>query len=59
MKLAGFVLLMSGWGLVLAALALLNTPVSRTAFVLAGIGVQVIGLVLVIRSHMPLEEDQG
>jgi FtsH-binding integral membrane protein len=51
MKLAGFLLLLAGWGLVLAALALLTSPSPRTAFVLAGVGVEVLGLVLVVRTH--------
>ena len=59
MKLAGFVLLLSGWGLVMAALVLLATPVSRTAFVIAGVGVEIVGMVLAVRSHMPVEEEQG
>jgi hypothetical protein len=51
-KLLGFLLLLAGWGLVLAALALLPAPAPRTAFVFAGIGVEIVGLVLVIRAHL-------
>jgi hypothetical protein len=47
----GFALLLAGWGLVLAALALLAADAPRIAFVLAGIGVEIVGLVLVIRAH--------
>jgi hypothetical protein len=43
--------LLAGWGIVLAALALLAADAPRIAFVLAGIGVEIVGLVLVIRSH--------
>jgi hypothetical protein len=50
-RLFGFLLLLAGWGLVLAALALLVADVPRGAFVLAGMGVEIVGLVLVIRSH--------
>jgi hypothetical protein len=50
-RLLGFLLLLAGWGLVLAALALLAADAPRIAFVLAGIGVEIVGLVLVIRSH--------
>ena len=50
-KLFGFLLLFAGWGLVLAALALLAADAPRIAFVLAGIGVEIVGLVLVIRAH--------
>ena len=51
MRLFGFLLLLAGWGIVLAALALLAADAPRIAFVLAGIGVEIVGLVLVIRSH--------
>jgi hypothetical protein len=51
-KLLGFLLLLAGWGLVLAALALLPGPAPRVAFVLAGMGVEILGLVLVIRAHL-------
>jgi hypothetical protein len=51
MKLAGFLLLLAGWLLVLSAVALLASPASRTAFVLAGFGVEVLGLILVARFH--------
>jgi hypothetical protein len=50
MKVAGFFLLVAGWAIVLAAIAALAaTP--RTAFVLAGFGVEVLGLVLAVRSE--------
>ena len=52
MKLAGFLLLLSGWGLVLAAVALLRSALPQAGFVLAGLGVLALGLVLVIRSHL-------
>jgi hypothetical protein len=51
MKFLGFMLLLAGWGLVLAAVALLAAGGARIAFVLAGIGVEILGLVLVIRAH--------
>ena len=52
MKLAGFLMLVAGWGIVLAALALLRSASQQSTFVLAGFGVQAVGLVLVVRSHM-------
>ena len=52
MKLAGFLLLLAGWGIVLAALALLVQHGPRDAFVLAGIAVEGLGLALVARSHL-------
>jgi hypothetical protein len=51
MKLLGFLLLLAGWGLVLSALVMLTKEAARTAFVLAGIGVEVTGLVVVMRAH--------
>jgi len=51
MRLFGFLLLLAGWGIVLSALALLATETSRAAFALAGVGVEIVGLVLVIRAH--------
>jgi len=56
MKLLGFLLLLSGWGIVVAALALLHgggVPV----FVIAGFAIEVVGLVLVLRAHLPLLEE--
>jgi hypothetical protein len=51
MKLAGFLLLLSGWIIVIATLPLLPSSPMRAAFVLAGIGVELIGLSLVVHSH--------
>jgi len=51
MKILGFVLLVSGWAIVLTAVALLTEDTPRAAFVLAGIGVEVVGLMLLIRAH--------
>jgi ABC-type transport system involved in cytochrome bd biosynthesis fused ATPase/permease subunit len=52
MKLAGFLLLLSGWFLVLAAIILLAVAPAQTGFALAGFAVEVLGLVLVVRSHL-------
>jgi hypothetical protein len=51
MKLAGFLLLLSGWGIVVSTLPLLPSLGARAAFVLAGMAVELIGLTLVARSH--------
>jgi hypothetical protein len=59
MKLTGFLLLLAGWGIVVAALTLLPSAVSRVTFVLAGILVQVLGLILAIRSHRVLDVERG
>jgi hypothetical protein len=58
MKLGGFLLLLSGWGIVVTALTLLHTSV-LTVFVLAGVAVEILGLVLVARAHLPVREDNG
>jgi hypothetical protein len=59
MKVAGFLLLLAGWGLVLTALVLLAKPGARTAFVLAGLAVEVLGIVLAARGHLTLKQDDG
>ena len=51
MKLAGFLLLLAGWAIVVAAVILLIPVNARTIFVLAGIAVEIVGLTLVIRSN--------
>jgi hypothetical protein len=58
MRLTGFLLLLAGWGLVLAALVLLAQPAPRAGFVLAGVGVEALGLVLVVRSHLVPRRDR-
>jgi hypothetical protein len=51
MKLAGFLLLLSGWGIVVSTLPMLPSLPARIVFVLLGMGVELIGLILAIRSH--------
>jgi hypothetical protein len=51
MRLAGFLLLLAGWGIVLAAVALLAPALARTCFLFAGVGVEALGIALVIRSY--------
>jgi hypothetical protein len=59
MKLAGFLLLLAGWSIVVAAVVLAIPANMRTIFVLAGAGVEIIGLTLVIRSNpMALREKE-
>jgi hypothetical protein len=59
LKLLGFLLLLAGWGIVLAAVVLLPPSPSRPIFVLAGLGVEVLGLALVLRSHpIPRGEEE-
>ncbi|MGH9511993.1 MAG: hypothetical protein ACRD2U_07630 [Terriglobales bacterium] len=59
MKLAGFIFLLAGWALVLATLALLGPVRARTAFVLAGVGIEIVGLILAARAHLPGGEDRA
>ncbi len=59
MKPAGFLLLVAGWAIVVAALLLLPPSLSRVAFVLAGVSVQVLGLFLAVRSHRVLDVERG
>lgn len=59
MKLAGFFMLVAGWLIVLASMPLLGSMKLQTIFVLAGLGVEVIGLVLVVRSHLIVEDETG
>jgi len=59
MKFVGFLFLLTGWLLVLAAIVLLASPPPRAGFVLAGVAVEALGLTFVIRSHLILREDKG
>jgi len=45
-------LLVSGWVIVLAAVALLAPGPLRSGFALAGVGVEIAGLALLFRSHL-------
>lgn len=58
MKLAGFLLLISGWVIAVAAVVLLEAARLRMAFVLAGLAVQALGVALVFRSHLILDEER-
>jgi hypothetical protein len=58
MKLAGLLLLLAGWAIVVSAVALLPSSGPRAAFVLAGLAVELFGLVLAVRSHLVLEEGE-
>jgi hypothetical protein len=58
MKLAGLLLLLAGWGIVLAAVVLFASASPRIGFVLSGAGVQALGLVLVVRSHFARREEE-
>jgi len=51
MKLLGFLLLVAGWAIVLAAVVLLRTMAERGMFAMAGFGVELLGFTLVVRAH--------
>ena len=53
MKITGLFLLPAGWIIVLAAVALLRGNLAQNVFVTAGGGVEILGLVLLTRSHLP------
>jgi hypothetical protein len=56
-RLAGFLLLVAGWAIVVSAVALLPSAGPRAAFVLAGMAVELLGLALSLRSHLLLEAE--
>lgn len=57
MKLGGFLLLLSGWAILVTALAILHGH-AMPAFVYAGFGVEILGMVFVFRGHLPPGEDE-
>ncbi len=57
MKIAGLLLLVAGWAIVVAAVALLPSAATRAAFILAGIAVELFGLALAVRSHLVLQAE--
>jgi hypothetical protein len=59
MKLAGILLLVAGWAIVLSAIVLLPSPMGRAGFALAGIAVQLLGLALMVSSHLVPNVDKG
>jgi hypothetical protein len=59
MKIAGFLLLLAGWLLVLAALEMLRAPVPLAVFIVAGFAIELLGLALVFRAHLPLDEAES
>lgn len=56
MRVLGFLMLLAGWFLVPAAVVLFAGPPMRALFVLAGVAVEVLGLILVFRSHLVRRE---
>ena len=58
MKLAGFLLLLSGWIVVIAATILLGNA-ARAGFVVAGLGVEALGIALVFHAHLLRRGERG
>ena len=58
MKLVGFLLLLAGWFLVLAALEMLSASTPRVLFVIAGFAIEVLGLALVFRAYIPEPKEE-
>lgn len=52
MRLAGCLLLLAGWAIVVSTLPLLPSLGMRTVFAVAGMAVEGMGLILVARSHL-------
>ncbi|MGH9494193.1 MAG: hypothetical protein ACRD3B_04285 [Candidatus Sulfotelmatobacter sp.] len=59
MKLAGLLLLVAGWAIVISAIVLLASPMGRGAFALAGLAVELLGLALMVNSHLILDAEKG
>jgi uncharacterized membrane protein len=59
MKLAGFLFMLAGWINVIGAVVFLHTASARAAFVLAGLGIEIVGLVLAFRSQSALPKERG
>lgn len=56
MKAIGLLLLFAGFSIVLSTFVMLSASAPRGAFVVAGVAVQVLGLVLTFRSHLAPNE---
>lgn len=58
MKLIGFLLLLSGWGIVLAALDMLHGH-ATVVFILLGVAIEILGLVFAAKAHLPKTTENG
>jgi hypothetical protein len=59
LKLAGFLLMLAGWIIAVSAIGLLHSLPAQTAFLLAGIAIEIVGFVLVARQHIPKPRSKG
>lgn len=55
MKLIGCSLLFSGWLIVVAALVMLTAFLQRAAFISAGLGIEIVGLVLLTQAYTAMQ----
>jgi predicted metal-binding membrane protein len=58
MRVVGFLMLLAGWFLMLAAIVLFAAAPLRIGFVLTGIAVEALGLTFAFRSHLIPREDK-
>jgi hypothetical protein len=49
MKLTGMLLLLAGWGIVVCAVMMFPAPAPRATFIVAGVAVEILGMVLAFR----------
>jgi hypothetical protein len=59
MKLAGFLLLLAGWIILIVAIAILPTQLTRAIFIIAGLLVEALGLMLATRYHRQSAGDRA
>jgi hypothetical protein len=59
MRVAGLLLLLAGWGIVLTAIVLLSSVSERASFVLAGVAIEILGFGLFIRSQWMAQRERG
>jgi hypothetical protein len=57
MKYAGLLVLPAGFFLTIGAILLFPASAQRTAFVLCGVAVEVMGVVVSVRGHMDLRSE--
>jgi hypothetical protein len=57
MKYAGLLVMPAGFFLTVAALVLFPAPAPRAGFILCGVAVEILGLVVAVRGHMPAKGD--
>ncbi len=59
MRLIGCLLLLSGFFIATSAIVLMNSLATRMGFVAAGLGVEGLGLALLMNGYKALEKERG